>query len=261
MTLNYATVNGPSDFVVAAVIPMPVNGQTKSKSKTPFAGSIFSGNPIPEAGFKLNVPQGAPVLIGSLRDENGTIPAGVTVSITKPDGTVLNQATPYTNANLFVVMNNGGVTDLMVTNPDPGNWTISVEAPYVPPGFAFSFYISTLPINNIPATFDETLPVLLREEDINELRNELGLSDCTWCTFGFYALAAVLIIIIAAAAAAGIAVLQVSTAGAATPALAAAAVGTNAVIGSLFTGLAAAGDLSIGFVAAYICKWINVCPQ
>ena len=261
MTLNYATVNGPSDFVVAAVIPMPINGQTKSKSKTPFAGFISSGNPMPEAGFQLNVPQGAPVLIGSLRDENGTIPSGVTVSITKPDGTVLNQATPYTNADLFVVMNDGGVTDLMVANPDPGNWTISVEAPNVPPGFAFSFYISTLPINNIPATFDATLPVLLRDEDIHELRNELGLSDCTWCTFGFYALAAVIIVIIAAAAAAGIAILTTATGGAAIPGLVAGAAGTNASIAAFLTGLATAGDLSIGFVAAYICKWIKVCPQ
>jgi hypothetical protein len=261
MPLNYAIAAGANDYIVACIAPTPVEGQVYNKSQMPHVGLINLKDTLTPTGLTFPIAQGSTTLIGTLRDSTGGIPTGVTVTITKPDGTVINQSTPYTNTSIFAVINNGTLTDLIVTNPDPGDWIINVLAPNIPSGYEFAFYLSTLPTADIPAVFAATLPTIQREiTETPPPPDFVGFSmNCTWCTYGSYALAAVLIVIIAAAAAAG-ATLTIASLGAAAPAVVAIEAGTAALWNAFYAGLAATGTLTISGVAAYICQWMKVCP-
>jgi hypothetical protein len=253
-TLTYTLGTGANDYVACVVGPSPAPGSTKNDFRSPALRVLNRPNPLPAGGVGVEVPAGTPSLSAGLRDPEGNVPQGVTVTVTKPDGTVLDQATEPYASGLVVLMQNGSLVALTMDNPDVGTWNVAVTSS--DPEVEFEFFFSTTPSAAVQATIDATLSGMSDQEALTAVGAELGISwGCFWCKFGVYAVA----VAVVALCAAGIAYVSAATAPVA--ALAAYLGMSSAAVVSLVTGVATAISASVGLCAAYICYWATACSQ
>lgn len=256
--LSHVTGTGPYSYAACIICPTAQlrheQHEFQSDFKDRFLSALAFNDSMPSSGLHFNVPAGAGQLIASIRDAAGVVPEGVTVTITTPSGTVLNQPTQPSAANMVVLMQNGSLTDLVYINPPSGDWLIKIEA--ADTSDEFQFFISTIPTSDVEMTISNTFDGMLHPD----LRDSLGANfavswDCRFCRIGCYVLGGLL----AAAVAAGVAIL---TEGSAVVAAVAAFLFVTA-IGALDLILNAFANISIGTILAveYLCYWMGFCPD
>lgn len=252
--LSYVTGTGQNSYVACIIAPTPELGQSQTDFKTPLLRVLANNTPVPSTGVTFNVPTGAPQLVASLRDAAGMVPDGVTVTVTTPNGTVLNQATAPNASGQVVLMSNGSLTDLVIANPASGNWTIQVSAPTT--SDEFQFFISTIPTADVDSTIATTLEGMLDTEAKSILGADFADSwGCTLCKWGCYAIAGALAILVAAGA-------TYVSAGAAPIAALAGLLGITAELATaLVAGAMAALVLGVRTIAEYICHWAHACSE
>jgi hypothetical protein len=251
--LGYVNGTGDNSYVACIIAPTPELGQSQTDFKSPLLRVLKFDDSLPTGGVKLTVPEGAIQLVGSLRDAAGMIPDGVTVTVTTPTGTVLNQATAPNASGQVVLMANGSLTDLVIDNPAAGQWTIQVVAPTT--SDEFQFFISTVPTADVQDTVQTTLESMLHTNAKTILGPEFAETwKCTICKWGCYALAGAISLLVAGG-------LAYITAGAA-PIVALASflgIAATAVATSI---IAVINILTFGTrsVVEQICNWANACP-
>jgi hypothetical protein len=211
----------------------------------------------------VNVVQGAPSLIGSLIDADGfSVPPGVGLTLTQPDGTVLNSETPIWSDNLVLHHDSGGnLSGFIVQNPMPGTWQIATHfSDQTEP--SFQLFVHTLPVGlNDVADIDQTLSRTFTQhfsrEQIDTLveKYELGSWACFWCRVGLWAIAALIAVLIATA-------MSYVTVGSAAVTALAAALGIAATAALAFIRtLAAVVSAGVGWIVNQICAWTGVCSK
>jgi hypothetical protein len=250
---SYDIGAGDNDYVACVIAPT-TDADARARSQSPFLRVLRQSEPLPAAGVQVNVPAGAPQLVASLSDAEGNVPQGVNVTLTRPDGTVLNQqTTPYAEGEV-VETRDGYLTACVVGNPQPGNWTIQAES--TNDDDEYQFFFSTGPTANVVATVDATLSSMSDPDALAALEDELGESwGCFWCKLGAWAVAGVLLALIAAGVA------YITAAAAPIAALAAFLSVSTAAATSLVVGIASLVGLGVGGVANYVCYWAHACPQ
>jgi hypothetical protein len=99
----------------------------------------------------LNVEAGAPYLYVVLtRDiENAEFPTGAVMTVTGPDGTKYDQDAD--DDDRLVIMSDSSVHCLVVKNPAPGDWVMTMD---VPAGVGFWCVCSTVPSGDVYPTLD-----------------------------------------------------------------------------------------------------------
>jgi hypothetical protein len=262
MPLSFAIGVGADHYVACAITSVPLTAQDErpdpSNPLTAWSALFATDDPLPEGGVVVSVPAGAPAITATLRDSAGNVPVGVTVTITRPDGTVIDAPSEPTDPSIAVTILNGSLVTLLDLNPQPGDWRINIESSYSGQ-LDYGFYFSTLPSANGPAVMASTLSKMADGEIAAKLSKLAGLesTECFWCKIGCYALG----VVIAALAAIGITIV---TAGTAAP-VAIASLGTflgvsTMIAGGLVAGAITAVASSAAIAASYICSWANVCP-
>ena len=148
----------------------------------------------------LVVPQGAPALSASAlaMTDTPTFPAGVTITVTDPNGVVFNQDQNTDTA--FVVTTNGQPGALMLINPAAGTWTISVSAPATT---AFYFQAQTVPSADVVGTTETALTPLYGGTMLSTYRHSEHLAfpelfGGFWDVLKVVAVAAVVGVVVAA---------------------------------------------------------------
>ena len=252
--LSYVSGTGDNSYVACIIAPTPELGQSQNDFHSPLLRVLAFNDTLPSGGVELNVPTGAPQLVASLRDAAGMVPPGVTVTVTMPNGTVLNQPTAPNASGQVVLMENGSLTDLVIANPAAGNWTIQVAAPTT--SDEFQFFISTIPTADVDSTITTTLESMLHPDAKTILGDQFAESwGCLLCKWGCYAVAGALAILVAAGA-------TYISAGAAPIAALATLLGITAELATaLVAGAMAALVLGVKTIAEYICHWAHACSE
>ncbi|WP_431113332.1 LamG-like jellyroll fold domain-containing protein [Variovorax paradoxus] len=106
---------------------------------------------------KMNVPGGAPALAFAIMadQEVPAFPAGAQVQLIDPGGKVYNQN--ENNDTVFAQTSGGQLWGLMVVNPLPGTWRVTVTAPAT---VAFHLTFNTVPSADVVATCTQALDPL-----------------------------------------------------------------------------------------------------
>lgn len=257
--LNYKIGKGPNQYVACVITTLPTSGSDEvaaaGNALTTWSALFEADTVLPSEGVVVTIPAGAPVLSATLRDSSGNIPADVMVTVTQPDGTILNDPTEPSDPHRVVTILEGSLVNLMVHDPAPGEWRIQVESTN-PGQLDYGFFFSTVPSANGPATIDQTLSRMANPGVAKSLATLAGLgsTECFWCKIGCYAIA----VILSALAAAGATYI---TAGALPVAALVSLLGIlPATSVALVTGALAALAVSADIAVSYICQWANVCP-
>ena len=102
----------------------------------------------------ITVEAGAPYLYAVLikNDNSVDFPSGAMLVIKRPDGSVYNQESNL--ENLLVKMSGSSLRSLIVKNPPPGDWFITLT---VPENVDFRFELQTLPSQAIGETINNSL--------------------------------------------------------------------------------------------------------
>lgn len=251
--LFYKTGAGENHYVACIVGPEP---KVDLPSRIPAVRALNPKEPFPSEGLMLDVPVGSVSVTSALRDLDGNVPSGVTVKITKPDGTPYTQSTEPNAEGTVVEVQAGSVVGLLVVEPEPGQWKIQIESGNEEDEFAFWF--STMPTAEVQSTIDATLSRMADPGALAMIEADFEVGEswgCFWCKVGCAALGVIIAGLIVAGA-------TFITAGAAPIVTLAGAIGWSvaATVAGL-QGLVAAGATAIGIVLAYICSWSNACPS
>lgn len=102
----------------------------------------------------INVPAGAPAFCTSVMS-NGIVPAfpaGAQIKVVDPTGHVYDR--DQNVEKVFASVQNGQLWALMVLDPAPGNWKITVTAPS---HVGFALYAQTIPVAAVVATSEAAL--------------------------------------------------------------------------------------------------------
>jgi hypothetical protein len=120
------------------------------------------------------VGQGTPFLYATLMGpiDATTFPAGVALTIQGPDGTIYNQESA--TDTLYVKMSGTSLWQLVVKNPQPGNWLITIDAAQ---GYGFNFDFQTLPSANPTQTMLNVLSNIYSQDQLaNRFRSLASLN-------------------------------------------------------------------------------------
>ena len=221
------------------------------------AGLITGWQTVPADGFKITIPQGSKQLVASLRNPDWTIPTGVTVTVTLPDGTQIDTSTEIYDPSNAVLIQNGSLVDLCMSNPPAGDWTIQAtdvnEIEEI-----WQFFFSTIPTADVQNTMDTTLNAMLGPDALETFERSGGLAGdswgCWWCKAGCVALGVLAVGLIAAGLS------YITPAAAVVVSLANCLWISNAAASALLVGAASAIGASVAIAIAYICSWANACP-
>ncbi len=211
----------------------------------------------------VNVTAGVPILSGSLLDEDGlSVPPGVVVTITKPDGTILNtKSSVYTDDLMIHIDPDGNLSSFVVKNPMVGNWTIATD---IPDGSEpnFQLFVSTMPTGTNDKTDIETAlqsafqPKFTGEQlDSFVAKYELVSWGCFWCQLGVWTLAIAIVVIVTIVGAA------ITVQSGAVVALAAFA-GVSAAAALIFVRtIIALVVMGVNKIVTSICGWTGACSS
>lgn len=260
MSLTYAIGVGSNHYVACAITSVPLAKPTLETLKAANAATAWSAvfgsdDTLPSGGVVVSVPVGAPAITAALRDADGNVPAGVTVTVTRPDGTTVEAPIEPSDPANTVTIVAGSLITLLELNPQPGDWRIEVDSAYAG-HLDYGFYFSTLPSADAPSVMDVTLSKMANPETLAILSSDEESWACFWCKIGCYALG----VVIAAAATIGISIVTAGVAPACIAALAGFLGVTATVAGALVAGAITAVAASAAIAASYICSWANVCP-
>jgi hypothetical protein len=207
----------------------------------------------------VTVAHGAPFLIGSLLDADSvSVPSGVVVKVTKPDGTSLPAVNSWTDDLVVHYDTSGNLAGFLISNPDPGTWSFTTTCPDTEPDF--QLFVSTLPTaedqSDITQTLESAFEHRFTADQIDALVDRYGLTSwkCFWCEVGVWSLA--VIIVVAVTVAMGYLTVQSG----AVVALAGWA-GVQAVVALAFIRtLVALIVMGVNAVVTRICQWSGACP-
>jgi hypothetical protein len=251
--LLYKTGTGDHQYVACVVGPEP---KADLPRRLPALRALNPSDPFPAEGLMVDVPAGSVNVTSALRDLDGNVPSGVTVTISKPDGSAYTERTKPNAEGTVVEVQAGSVVGLLVVDPEPGKWKIQITSENEADEFAFWF--STMPTAEVQSTIDATLTKMADPEALGAIEAEFEAAEswgCFWCKVGCAALAVVIAGLIVAGA-------TVITAGAAPVVALAGALGWSAVaVVAGLQGLVAAGATAISIVLRYICSWSKACPS
>ncbi len=211
----------------------------------------------------INVPSGSPFLHGVLTDADGvSAPAGISITITDPNGNVLDQATPITaSGNVIQADSEGNIIGFLIPNPTQGTWTIVVEGANSDEP-SFQLFATTLPTSDAQSTIDQTIQETFKQLfDKKDLQHYFGPEfswGCIACTIGVWSLAVIIIVAVIIGAALlteGSAVVIALVAWVNTAAV------TSAVALAFIRGLVAVVALGISAVVNNLCGWTGACSD
>ncbi|AFZ05556.1 glycoside hydrolase family 18 [Oscillatoria nigro-viridis PCC 7112] len=102
----------------------------------------------------MNIEAGAPYFYAVLTKDDDTVdfPTGAILTIQDPDGTKYDR--DIQEENLLVIMSGSSVRCLIVKNPKPGNWTMTMT---VPDGVGFHCECNTIPSKDVYDTITTAL--------------------------------------------------------------------------------------------------------
>lgn len=253
--LNYKIGTGPNHYVACVIATLPADSTAALADPLTAWSAVFAADTaLPAGGITVSVPVGAPSLTAALRDADGNIPSNVIVTVTQPDGTILDQPTEPFDPERVVTILEGSLVNLLVRDPQPGDWKIDVVSTNND-DVDYGFLFSTVPSSDGPATVDATLRAMADPNLAKRYATLAGLvsTECFWCKIGCYALA----VILTALAAAGATFI---TAGAAPVVALTALLGVAASTAvAMLTAALAAIAASVDIAVTYICSWANVC--
>lgn len=207
----------------------------------------------------VQVAQGAPFLSGSLMDQDGvSVPPGVVVTVTRPDGTTLPSTDVWSNDLIVHHDPEGNLAGFLISQPQPGTWTIQTSFP-AGGDPNFQLFVSTLPTADDQADITQALESAFAErfttEQIDAIILRYGLSSwgCFWCTVGVWTLAVIIVIAVTVA----LAYLTVES-GAVVALAGWAGVSANAALIFIKT-LVALVVMGVNAVVTRICQWSGAC--
>lgn len=247
--LMYETAEGSNNYAVAVVAPSsPGAGLSRANFKSPYLRMLRLTKTLGASGIcSVEIPDGAQSLVAAVYDENYDVPSGVSITVASPNGTVFNQDTPLAAPNLVVQTQNGSLTALIVTEPDPGLWTITLDDEQS--SGEYQFFLSTVPLQDTASTIEDTLGQLVDPMFLGTTAAPRSLK-CTLCMWA----AASLAVIIFATLAGGVAIL---TEGSAVVVAAAALIGwTTARTLYLISGLV---GVAVGAICEQLCEVMGLC--
>lgn len=163
----------------------------------------------------IAVQSGTPFIYGAIFDKTQDaveFPVGAKVTVQQPDGTLLNQES---NTNeLYLHMHSDSVWQIIVKDPQPGDWIITVTSPQNVP---FFFSLQSVPSVNVVGTIVEALtpvyPHVARTFVASSAqRQRLAASMTLWGTLGEIAGLTIAAVALGAAAAGSIALLPATLA-------------------------------------------------
>jgi hypothetical protein len=217
--------------------------------------AALKGRPAPGGNPEIlvDVQPGVPFLYGSVSTTTGTFPTGTQVTVTDPNGNVLQAGdTPGS----IVYFNGNSVQSFIISNPTPGTWKLVAIIPGADDADVY-ILMSTIPTGDqVYQTMIEAIEQQLDKDAIGAAQtdNSLGCWACTICMWA-------LIVAIAAIVAVGIFAITLPASLPAVTALAL-AIGVSAtVMTGLLVALLTAVGAVVGIVVANLCNWVNACEN
>jgi hypothetical protein len=187
-------------------VTTPFGGGSSPSSSSLLHDAFYAAQKDDVLPTVVNVAAGVPILSGSLLDEDGvSTPQGVVVTITKPDGTVLNTSSSVYTDDLMIHLDaENNLSAFMIKNPAVGNWTVTTQ---IPDGSEpnFQLFISTMPTGtndevDMQATLQSAFQEKFTAEQLDGFVEKFGLLTwrCFWCQVGVWALAIIIVIAVTA---------------------------------------------------------------
>ena len=123
---------------------------------------------------RIRVDESAPYVCAILTKNHDSVdfPTGATLKITGADGTVYDQQS--NTDNLLVIMSGSSLQNLIVKDPIPGDWLITLT---VPKNVEFHFDFQTLPSENVSGTIENTLASAHKTPEGNQRLEKRGLES------------------------------------------------------------------------------------
>jgi hypothetical protein len=207
----------------------------------------------------VTVAHGAPFLIGSLLDGDGiSVPSGVVVTVTKPDGTSLPAVNTWTDNLVVHYDTSGNLAGFLIHEPELGTWSFTTTCQDADEP-DFQLFVATLPTRDDQTDITQTLESAFGDrftgDQINALVDRHGLTSwgCFWCEVGVWSLAVIIVVAVSV----GLAYLTVQSG--AVVALAAWA-GVSATVALTFIKtLVALVVMGVNAVVTRICQWSGAC--
>lgn len=210
---------------------------------------------VPET---IEVPAGVPFLHGVLTDQDGvSAPAGLSIEIEDPSGTVIDTPTPITSDGSVIQTDaEGSIIGFLIPSPAAGTWTVKIKGDTSGEP-SFQLFVATFPTADDETTIEQAIESAFGDVlDLDEVRRYFGPEaswGCIACTIGVYTLA----VLIIAAVVVGVAVLTEGSA--VVVAVAAWSGATTAASLAFVRGLVAVVSLGVGAVAGNLCGWVGAC--
>lgn len=210
----------------------------------------------------VTVANGAPFLIGSLLDADGvSVPSGVVVKATKPNGTSLPTVDTWTDSLVVHYDTSGNLAGFLISDPEPGTWsfTTTCQDDDEPD---FQLFVSTLPTRDDQADITQTLESAFEHrftaDQIDALVDRYGLMSwkCFWCEVGVWSLAVT--IVVAVTVAMGYLTVQSGIVVALVGWVSVASVTATVALAFIRT-LVALVVMGVNAVVTRICQWSGAC--
>ncbi|OUL29616.1 hypothetical protein BV378_05380, partial [Nostoc sp. RF31YmG] len=153
---NWIELHGDNSYCYCACNSATDNKQRHASNKT------------------MNVKEGAPYLYAVLTKDDNTVdfPTGAVLTIEGPDGTKYDR--DIQEENQLVIMSGSSVRYLIVKDPKPGDWKMTMT---VPEGVEFHCECNTVPSKDVYDTITDTLENSLQKRGLGLLAGWLGVSD------------------------------------------------------------------------------------
>lgn len=187
--VSFAMASGQHECTIFLAGPPPVNG-SKANFETGFLRVMDLPETIPEQGVTIVIPSGAGPLVAAITDADGNTPEGVRFTVITPSKEILDQPTPITDTALFVnVSEEGSLRSLVVTEPEPGEWTIQVKANELAGEYYVIFY--TTPTVDAYDTLGETAASMIDQDVYSAIAARVGskMWSCKGCKARMWATA------------------------------------------------------------------------
>jgi hypothetical protein len=122
---------------------------------------------------KVMVAAGTPFLYAAVNAKGETVsfPAGVNLAVARPDGSVINS--PSNTDQLYVAMSGTSVWQMIVRNPTPGAWVVTITAPS---NIDFDFWMQTVPSIDIVGTITSSLAAVNADHTAGPAAKRAALS-------------------------------------------------------------------------------------
>jgi hypothetical protein len=125
--LNYSIGTGANDYVACIAAPAPPE-TGKSAFRMPALRVLDLKEPLPPGRVKVECPCRCAARRGGAAGRRGKRSSRRHRDRPQPDGTAFTQSTEPYDPKCVVQMENSSLIDLLVNEPQPGEWTVEVES-------------------------------------------------------------------------------------------------------------------------------------